>query len=175
MNEQIRLKPSTIRSVVELLQDYDLSDIDEDLNGRMFEVFLSAAVRGKNLGAFFTPRNVVEFMVEIVSPTVSRRGAETKIETLLDGCCGSGGFLIDIMADMQQKIRTNPGLTSNAAVLERQLMTQHIFGIESNPDIARIARINMFLHGDGGSRIYRLDALDKQFTIRERGVSLFAR
>jgi len=73
-NEQIKLKPSTIRAVVELLQECDLSEIDEDLNGRMFEVFLSAAVRGKNLGAFFTPRNIVELMVDMVSPMITRSG-----------------------------------------------------------------------------------------------------
>ena len=84
-NEQIRLKPSTIRSVVGLLQDYDLFGIDEDLNGRMFEIFLSAAVRGKNLGAFFTPRNIVELMVNMTAPAVSRIGGQSHIETVLDG------------------------------------------------------------------------------------------
>jgi type I restriction enzyme M protein len=172
--EQIRLKPSTIRAVVEILQDYDLSKIDEDLNGRMFEVFLSAAVRGKNLGAFFTPRAIVELMVKIVAPAISRKGGNTYIETILDGCCGSGGFLIDVMADMLREIRNNPALSPNAKTLEERLLTEHIYGIESNPDIARIARINMFLHGDGGSRIYRADALDKDFQIEE-GESHYSR
>jgi len=162
-NEQIKLKPSTIRSVVELLQGYDLFGINEDLNGRMFEVFLSAAVRGKNLGAFFTPRNIVELMVGMVSPNVTRVGGEFHIETILDGCCGSGGFLIDAMASMLSQIRSNPSLSPGSDDLEERLLAQHIYGIESNPDIVRIARINMFLHGDGGSRIYQADALDKEF------------
>jgi len=166
-SEQIKLKPSTIRAVVEILQDFDLSEIDEDLNGRMFEVFLSAAVRGKNLGAFFTPRSVVELMVDMASPTITRSGGHTYIETILDGCCGSGGFLIDVMARMLKQIRSNPALSANAKQLEEQLLTQHIYGIESNPDIARIARINMFLHGDGGSSIYRADALDKEFYVED--------
>jgi type I restriction enzyme M protein len=173
-NEQIRLKPSTIRAVVELLQDYDLSEIDEDLNGRMFEVFLSAAVRGKNLGAFFTPRNIVELMVHMAQPAVTRSGGQTRIDTVLDGCCGSGGFLIDVMAEMLHQIRSNPSLSSSAKVLEEKLLTEHIYGIDSNPDIARIARINMFLHGDGGSKIYRADALDKEFHVEE-GESHFSR
>jgi len=166
-NEQIKLKPSTIRAVVELLQECDLSEIDEDLNGRMFEVFLSAAVRGKNLGAFFTPRNIVELMVDMVSPMITRSGGHTYIETILDGCCGSGGFLIDVMARMLEQIRSNPALSANAKQLEEQLLTHHIYGIESNPDIARVARINMFLHGDGGSHIYRSDALDKDFHVED--------
>jgi len=166
-NEQINLKPSTIRAVVELLQDYDLSGIDEDLNGRMFEVFLSAAVRGKNLGAFFTPRNIVELMVNMSSPSVSRIGGISHIDTILDGCCGSGGFLIDAMATMLNQIRSNPSLSAYSKDLQESLLAQSLYGIESNPDIARIARINMFLHGDGGSRIYRADTLDKEFIVEE--------
>lgn len=173
-NEQIKLKPSTIRAVVEILQEFDLSEIDEDLNGRMFEVFLSAAVRGKNLGAFFTPRSVVELMVDMASPAITRSGGNTYIETILDGCCGSGGFLIDAMARILKQIHNTPALSANAKQLEERLLTQHIYGIESNPDIARIARINMFLHGDGGCHIYRSDALDKEFHV-EAGESLAVR
>jgi len=165
--EQIKLKPSTIRAVVSLLQDYDLHGIDDDLNGRMFEVFLSAAVRGKNLGAFFTPRNIVELMVEICSPSTTRKDGRFKIDRVLDGCCGSGGFLIDAMAFMLDEIRSNPNLSAHAKELEKRLLAQCLFGIESNPDITRIARINMFLHGDGGSRIYRADTLDKEFCVEE--------
>lgn len=164
-NEQINLKPSTIRSVVELLQEYDLAGIDEDLNGRMFEVFLSAAVRGKNLGAFFTPRNIIELMVSMASPTMIREGAQVQIETVLDGCCGSGGFLIDVMATMLDQIHSKPALLAKAKDLQEKVLAQHIYGIDSNPDIARIARINMFLHGDGGSRIYRADTLDKDLKV----------
>jgi type I restriction enzyme M protein len=164
-NEQINLKPSTIRSVVELLQEYDLAGIDEDLNGRMFEVFLSAAVRGKNLGAFFTPRNIIELMVGMASPTMIREGAQVQIETVLDGCCGSGGFLIDVMATMLDQIHSKPALLAKAKDLQEKVLAQHIYGIDSNPDIARIARINMFLHGDGGSRIYRADTLDKDLKV----------
>jgi type I restriction enzyme M protein len=166
-NEQLKLKPSTTRAVVELLQDYDLHGIDDDLNGRMFEVFLSAAVRGKNLGAFFTPRNIVELMVAMCNPTVSRIAGKSRIDSVLDGCCGSGGFLIDAMAYMLDQIRTNPTLTPHARELEETLLAKHLYGIESNPDIARIARINMFLHGDGGSRIYRADTLDNAFVVEE--------
>jgi type I restriction enzyme M protein len=39
--------------------------IDEDLNGRLFETFLSATMRGRDLGQFFTPRSVVKMMVRV--------------------------------------------------------------------------------------------------------------
>ena len=46
------MKPSTILEVVRQLEHFDLHGIDEDLNGRMFETFLNATVRGKELGSF---------------------------------------------------------------------------------------------------------------------------
>jgi type I restriction enzyme M protein len=163
--EQIKLKPSTIYDIINMLQDYDLYGIDADLNGKMFEVFLAAIVRGKKLGAYFTPRNIVELMVEMADLKITTRGGENQIETILDGCCGSGGFLIDVMAYLINEIRTNPNLSHKAKDLIDELVSKHIYGIDINPDIARIARINMYLHGDGGSSIYRANTLDKQITI----------
>ena len=166
-NEQIDLKPSTIRGVVEMLQDYDLFGIDEDLNGRMFEVFLAAAVRGKNLGAYFTPRAIVKLMVHMADLTIIKVGNRFSIDSILDGCCGSGGFLIDAMATMFDEIKSNPRLMSDADEIREELVTKQLVGIDSNAEITRIARINMYLHGDGGSRIYRADTLDKDLLIEK--------
>ena len=106
-NEKIDLKPSTILEVVKLLEHLDLHGIDEDLNGRMFESFLNATVRGKDLGQFFTPRTVVKFMVKMVDISVSNN----QVETVLDGLCGSGGFLIESMAQMFEKINLKKNLS----------------------------------------------------------------
>ena len=46
------------------------------------------------------------------------------------------------------------------------IKSKSIFGIEANAKIARIARMNMYVHGDGGSRIYCADSLDKNLTIK---------
>lgn len=62
VGERLDLSADTILQVVQRLQHWDLHGIDEDLNGRSFETFLSATVRGKDLGQFFTPRTVVKFM-----------------------------------------------------------------------------------------------------------------
>jgi type I restriction enzyme M protein len=57
-HEQIGLKPETIRGVVKRLENIFLFGIDADLNGRLFETFLNATMRGKDLGQFFTPRSL---------------------------------------------------------------------------------------------------------------------
>ena len=53
--DHIKLHPDTIKEVVRKLEDTFLFGIDVDLNGRLFETFLSSTMRGKDLGQFFTP------------------------------------------------------------------------------------------------------------------------
>jgi type I restriction enzyme M protein len=125
-------------------------------------------MRGEALGQFFTPRSVVKFMVAMARLTVTRN----EMDTVLDGCCGTGGFLIEAMASMANSISELSSLTSRERErLLKQLQTQNLWGIDAgkDPQMARIARLNMLLHKDGGSRIYFADALDKRLR-SERGV-----
>lgn len=165
-NEQIDLDPSTTKEVVKLIEHYDLYGIDEDLNGRLFETFLSATMRGKELGQFFTPRSVVKFMTWMAN----LQATKDQIDKVLDACCGTGGFLIEAMADISSKIEENKSLSNveKGALLEK-LKNECLWGIDAgkSPPVARIARINMFLHRDGGSRIYFADSLDKDLLIEQ--------
>lgn len=124
----------------------------------MFEVFLNAAIRGKDLGQFFTPRSVVDFMTRISLRNIDLE----KIPTILDGCCGTAGFLIEAMAYMTGLIRNDARYNQ----FDRDEKIKHIcneclFGIEANKRTSKIARINMYLHGDGGSHIFHGDGLDE--------------
>jgi type I restriction enzyme M protein len=160
--EDIKLKPSTIKEVVRLLEHLNLHSIDEDLNGRMFETFLTAVIRGRSLGQYFTPRTVVKFMVDVARLTIAAK----RVPRILDACCGTGGFLIEALARLTDTVTNNPSL-SNAerSKLIHEIRMERLWGIEANETIARVARINMYLHQDGGSRIYRADALDKEFQV----------
>lgn len=169
VNEQLKLKASTTYEVVKRLQNYDLYGIDEDLNGRMFETFLKATVRGKDLGQFFTPRGVVHYMVEtapIFVSTDKRKQLSERIPYILDGCCGSGGFLIDAMARFAREIGNISYLTDKEReIYIEEIKNNHLFGIEANDKIARISRLNMYLHGDGGSKIFKADTLDRELSL----------
>lgn len=166
-DEILNVSASTIKEVVKLLQHYDLLGIDEDLNGRMFESFLSATVRGKDLGQFFTPRTVVKFMTYMARLKANAH----YMDTVLDGFCGSGGFLIDAMGDMRHKIKNNKSLSKDEIEkLYGELVGEHLYGIDADKSpyfkISRIARMNMVMHGDGNNRIYWLpDTLDKNIKI----------
>jgi len=160
-DETVKLKLSTILEVVRRLEHYNLHRIDEDLNGRMFETFLNATVRGKELGQFFTPRSVVKYMTYATQLKV-REG----LPIILDGCCGSGGFLIEAMATLVHQIDGMTDLTDRERKsLKKQLYSKHLWGMDANETITRIARLNMYLHGDGGSKIYTADTLDKSLIV----------
>jgi len=85
----IKLKFTTIFHIVEELQSYTLQETTIDIKGASYELFIKGTFAGKGLGQFFTPREIVEFMVYMVEP--KRR------HLILDPACGSGGFLITCM------------------------------------------------------------------------------
>ena len=101
--------------------------IDEDLNGRLFETFLSATMRGRDLGQFFTPRSVVKMMTQLADLQVNR----DRQDRVIDACCGSGGFLIEALTIMRNKIRENDSLTPHEkiAVLDK-VCNESIYGID---------------------------------------------
>lgn len=166
VNDAINLKPETIKGVVKRLEHIFLFGIDADLNGRLFETFLNATMRGKDLGQFFTPRNVIKLGVQLAQIQVAASDGHggKRHDRIIDACCGSGGFLIDSLADMWKKIEERANLSSTEkADLKKYVADNCIVGVDvaNDPKLARIARLNMYLHGDGGSRIFHLNALDK--------------
>lgn len=159
-DERINISSDTVLRVVKEIEHLDFYAMEEDIHGRLFESFLDATVRGKDIGQFFTPRDVVNLMIELAGIQVT----PTRIDSVLDACCGSAGFLIASMRDMLAKSRSLAGLTSlQHEALEKEIREESIFGIDagSDPAMYKIARMNMYLHGDGGSKIYFADSLDK--------------
>ena len=167
-NGSINLSAETIKEVVKTLEGKYLFGIDADLNGRLFETFLSATMRGKDLGQYFTPRSVVKLGVKLARIRVDIDCPE-KSERVYDGCCGTGGFLIDVLADMWGKIDAVSSKTPEEKSAAKDVIkNNHIWGCEvgKDPNLARIARLNMYLHGDGGATIFNLDGLDKKLVKR---------
>lgn len=169
-DEEINLTPETIKSVVERIEHIYLFGIDADLNGRLFETFLNATMRGKDLGQYFTPRSIVKLGTKLallkVNALLPDGGRHTDV--VLDACCGTGGFLIEALAQMWTKVNNNDSLSqTEQEQLRERIANRHIYGIDvgREPPLARIARLNMYLHGDGGSSIFQADALDKQIQL----------
>lgn len=96
--ETIKIKQYSFEQIVKELEKYNLSATSDDVKGIAFEHFLGTTFRGE-LGQFFTPRTIVDFMVEVLDPQEG--------ETICDPTCGSGGFLIKSFEYVRDKIEKN--------------------------------------------------------------------
>lgn len=164
-NEELGLQTETTIEITKLIENFDLKSVEDDINGRVFETFLSAIIRGKELGMFFTPRSVVKFMIKLANLQIKydKEKEEYKPPSILDGCCGSGGFLIFALSDLIEKAKK---CKINQDDLKKKIKEKCLFGIDKSEDkIIPIARMNMYLHGDGGSHIFLADTLDKDIDI----------
>lgn len=94
-NESIKIRQNSFEQILEKLQTYNLSDTQDDVKGIAFEQFLGTTFRGE-LGQFFTPRTIVDFMTHVLDP---KEG-----ETVCDPTCGSGGFLIKAFEYIREQI-----------------------------------------------------------------------
>lgn len=97
-SDEIKIRENSFVQILQKLENYNLSDTQDDVKGIAFEHFLGTTFRGE-LGQFFTPRTIVDFMTEILDPQEG--------ETICDPTCGSGGFLIKAFEYVREKIETD--------------------------------------------------------------------
>ena len=149
--EDIRADESRVFSVVNHLQGINLSSTELDVKGIAFERFLGSFFKSEN-GQYFTPRELVEFMVKMVAPNHEER--------VLDPACGSGGFLLHAMDYiLKQASDFYPEDPREHYIHWHDFAEKRLFGIEVNDSIARVAKMNMIIHDDGHSNIISNDAL----------------
>jgi len=149
--EDLKVPDHVIRQVVEILESISLKKTDLDAKGRAFETFLSDIFRGK-MGQFFTKREIVTFMVKMLDPEFR--------DFIIDPACGSGGFLLYAWDHVRTRlIRDFAGDLDTIKTLDIKFANEHIFGVEINDRIARIAMMDMVIHEDGSSNIVCADAL----------------
>lgn len=190
-NDTIRIRETSFEKIVEELQIYNLSHTSDDVKGIAFEKFLGRTFRGE-LGQFFTPRTIVEFMIAALDPQEG--------EFVCDPCCGSGGFLIrafeyvreqiedeleerkeeikaQLIPDNYDDLKAKDQETIDAKVSDafakmnyevdisnekgrlRSLSFNCIYGTDANPRMARTAKMNMIMHGDGHGGVHHHDGL----------------
>jgi type I restriction enzyme M protein len=94
-NDRLDVSDATFRELVSKLQRFNLSNTGDDIKGIAFERFLGRTFRGE-LGQFFTPRPVVDFIIEALDPSEG--------DVICDPAAGSGGFLIRAFEHVRAKI-----------------------------------------------------------------------
>ena len=138
--ESLELSPRVLSYAASQLSCIRLEGTDA--KGAAFQTIVGPQVRGEK-GQFFTPDPVRHLIVSVLDPQPT--------ENMLDPACGSGGLLVQTIGHVEGRVRDQCEVASYCQ--------GHLFGIEIDPTIARLARLNMVLHGDGRSNIFCLDAL----------------
>lgn len=156
--DKIDIAPPIIAYVVAQIAEYDFLHSSVDVKGEAYE-----AIVGKNLqgtrGEFFTPRNAVKMGIRMLDPEPGMK--------CIDPACGTGGFIVVILNYMAEKIiqrfkeqgRDPNGKDVEAFNHELRLVAQKVFGSDINPNLVRVARMNMLMNNDGQGGIIHLDGL----------------
>ena len=162
-NDTIKLNPRTLSYIVSEIQKYSLLNTRIDIKGKAYEEIVGANLRGDR-GEFFTPRNVMAMVVEMINPTID--------EKVLDSSCGTGGFLVTAMtyAMKQLKIefeKETGKLKSEWNDFEKKAFQDKIsdmamnnyFGFDINPDLVKATKMNMVMNNDGSGNILQNNSL----------------
>lgn len=119
--ESLRIKSISFLQIIEKLEKYNLSEVPEDIKGVAFEEFLGKTFRG-DLGQFFTPRTLVDFMVSVLNPQEK--------ELICDPCCGSGGFLIESFKKI--KIEITNHIRTEKQRFRNEFFAENFYHLEEN-------------------------------------------
>lgn len=150
-NEEIKVSDSKITTVVAHIESLSLSKTDLDTKGVAFETFQRDYFTG-DAGQYFTPRELVEFCVQMMQPSAKDR--------VLDPCCGSGGFLLHALDAVRSEANRKHQINEPQHWAHwHDFAKDNLFGIEINRDIARVAKMNMIVHDDGHTNVMAGNAL----------------
>lgn len=155
-SDTITLDANSVAYVVGELQNYCLIEAERDIIADAFETFIGHALKGGQ-GQFFTPRNVVKMMVDILDPDDE--------DLIIDPACGSGGFLIEALRHVWRKLDAEGEKyhwnKSNLQEEKMEVALNKIRGIDKDYFLSKVAKAYMAIIGDGKSGIFNEDSLER--------------
>lgn len=140
--------PETLNRFLKEIAEFSYDDSEE--LGNAFEYLLSIMGSQGDAGQFRTPRHIIDMMVEITAPT--------KNESILDPACGTAGFLISAYNFIKKANLDEKG-KSKLTADDMTRMTKNFAGYDISPDMVRLSRVNMYLHGFTNPKISEYDTL----------------
>ncbi len=144
------LDADEIKFLVENLEGISLSETDLDIKGKVFQKFFADFFKG-TAGQYFTPLNIVRFMVECFDIRQD--------DLVLDPSCGSGGFLLQTLQYMQEKSKKLKKKEAQKRFWH-SFAEKNLYGIEISGGISQTAKMNMIIHDDGHTNVITADGLD---------------
>lgn len=167
LRDELRLKnPRTFLYIVKALASVSFYDCSLDSKGAAFEYFVRATLKGKKLGQYFTPRELVQAMLAIVGQEKIVNsvvmGQEIRV---LDPACGTGGFLVFLLQDSITKLdilQNARKITKAQYDRAKETLKANVFyGSDANDGVAASAKMNMIIAGDGHTNIQHEDSLSR--------------
>ena len=162
-SDTIELNPRSLAYVVSELQKYSLLNTNIDIKGKAYEEIVGANLRGDR-GEFFTPRNVMKMVVDMIAPQIG--------ETVLDSSCGTGGFLVIAMTHVINLLEKSferefelaradwtPDISAQFQQNISQIASSNYFGFDLNPDLVKATKMNMVMNNDGSGNILQANSL----------------
>ncbi|MFX1302682.1 MAG: N-6 DNA methylase [Promethearchaeota archaeon] len=143
-NEQIKLNKELVHLVVKELEYISLLQSSKDILSDAFEIFVSKILKDE-AGQFFTPPNIIKFMVNYLDPVVDSK--------ILDPACGHGGFLLEAKDLLWSKIESEE---------KRIESISNLFGIDKDLFLAKISKLYLEILSNGKSNIFCEDSLDSK-------------
>ncbi|MBU1350022.1 MAG: N-6 DNA methylase [Bacteroidetes bacterium] len=134
-NEKIEIQAEQLSFIVSKLEDYSILNADRDVIGDAFEELIGTSFRGGE-GQFFTPRNVVQMMIDVLQPNEN--------ESIIDPACGSGGFLAYALRYL----------------IANKKNKYYIAGIDKDSFLSKIAKIYLSLIGNENYYIHCENSLE---------------
>jgi type I restriction enzyme M protein len=154
-SDEIILDEYSLTYIVGELQQYSILESTRDAISDAFEVFIGHALKGGQ-GQFFTPRNVVKMVVEMVNPNHEN--------IIIDPACGSGGFLVECLRYVWNKAETefkSLEWPKHEIEIEKQkIAIKNIRGIDKDYFLSKVAKAYMALLGDGRGGVFCENSLE---------------
>lgn len=132
---QNKIHDSTkLKKLLQLINEDNWTSTDSDIKGKIYETLLQKNAENSGAGQYFTPRPVIQAMIECLSPKLG--------ETIADPSCGTGGFFLGALNFLEDNYKL-----SNKEIDFLKFETFH--GWEIEKATARLCLMNLYLHGIG--------------------------
>lgn len=154
--DAIILDDISVRYVVGELQNVCLTECDRDAVGEAFEIFIGPSLKGGQ-GQFFTPRNVVKMVVDMIDPSTTDR--------IIDPACGSGGFLVEALRHVWRKVEEEGKQyrwpEQEIYAQKQKVAIDNFRGIDKDEFLAKVAKAYMAILGDGRGGVFCENSLGR--------------
>ena len=132
-----------LRQVINVIDELDFNDYEEShAFGDIYESILKELQSAGSAGEFYTPRAVTDFMAQVIKPQIG--------ETMADFACGTGGFIVSWLKELQKLIRTTE---------DEEAYSNSIYGVEKKQFPYMLCITNLLLHGLDVPRVFHSNTL----------------